>query len=352
VDANGGLRAGTVDSFLIWRLTAGRHHVTDYSNASRTMLLDIHDLDWADDLVELFGVPRSALPVLCPSSGMVATTDPDCFGSPVPIAGVAGDQQAALFGQAAFDPGDCKNTYGTGCFLLMNVGDRPIAPRQGLLATVAWVLAGDCNAASPERTVAYALEGSVFMGGGAAQWLCEATRIIDNPSAIGALAAAAKDNGGVFFVPALTGLGTPYWDPHARGLLIGLTRGTRPEHLARATEEAICFQTRAVIEAARAASGVEVAALRADGGAAHDDVLLQLQADILGVPVVRPRVQESTALGAAALAGLAVGFWSKQEVAALAGAERVFMPAMLPEERERLYAGWQRAVRRSLGWVS
>ncbi len=354
--AEGRLRAGTVDSFLIWRLTGGREHVTDCSNASRTMLLDLRSLDWSEELLGLFGVSRSMLPRVGPSSGPVATTEPEWLGAPVPIAGVAGDQQAALFGQGALRDGDCKNTYGTGCFLLMNVGGSPARPERGLLSTVAWGLEGaaggvDAGARRAGGSVTYALEGSVFMGGGAVQWLRDGLRIINASEEIGPLAAQAPDNAGVYFVPALTGLGAPYWDPRARGLLIGLTRGARPEHLARATEEAICFQTRAVLDAMREVSGVEIGALRADGGAAGDDFLLQLQADLLGVPVVRPRLQETTALGAAALAGLAVGFWSEAEVAGLAGADRLFTPRMGSEERERLYRDWQRAVDRSLGWA-
>lgn len=387
--AKGRLRAGTIDSFLIWRLTGGREHATDYGNASRTMLLDLHTLDWADDLLDVFGVSRSILPRLCPSSAMIGTTDPALLGAAVPITGVAGDQQAALFGQGAWRAGDCKNTYGTGCFLLMSVGAHPVPPEQGLLSTVAWVLGPEAGSAvspasaavraagaaheaaagwsaatggagaaqdgaSAQRTgasVTYALEGSVFMGGGAAQWLHEALGIIAAPADVGPLAAQAADNGGVYFVPALTGLGAPYWDPYARGLLIGLTRGTRPEHLARATEEAICLQTRAVLDAMRAASGVAITSLRADGGAAGDDFLLQLQADLLGTPVVRPRMRESTALGAAALAGLAAGFWSEGDIAGLAGTDRTFSPAMNQKERDRLYTEWQRAVERSLGWA-
>jgi glycerol kinase len=363
--AKGRLRAGTIDSFLIWRLTGGRQHVTDYSNASRTMLLDLQSLEWADDLLGIFGLPRSILPRLCPSSGLIALTDPTLLGAAVPIAGVAGDQQAALFGQGALQPGDCKNTYGTGCFLLMNVGSRPAKPEHGLLSTVGWVLgpgagaaaetrrqlAGAGAAAQPPRKVSYALEGSVFMGGGAVQWLRDALGIIETAGDVGPLAARAPDNGGVYFVPALTGLGTPYWDPYARGLLIGLTRGTRPEHLARATEEAICFQTRAVLEAMRQTSGIDVAGLRADGGAASDDFLLQLQADLLGVPVIRPRMQEATAFGAAALAGLAVGVWTERDLAELVGIDRVFTPGMDPGERNRLYQDWQRAVERTLGWA-
>lgn len=353
--AEGRLRAGTVDSFLIWRLTGGREHVTDCSNASRTMLFDLHSLDWSEELLGVFGVSRSMLPRVCPSSGAIATTDPEWLGAPVPITGVAGDQQAALFGQGALRAGDCKNTYGTGCFLLMNVGTIPVRPERGLLSTVAWGLQGmdggaNVGAPSAVGAVTYALEGSVFMGGGAVQWLRDGLGIIEASAEIGSLAAQASDNGGVYFVPALTGLGAPYWDPYARGLLIGLTRGTRPEHLARATEEAICFQTRAVLDAMGEVSGVDIGALRADGGAAGDDFLLQLQADLLGESVVRPRLPETTAFGAAALAGLAVGFWSEAEVADLAGIDRVFTPRMASEERERLYQGWQRAVERALGW--
>jgi glycerol kinase len=343
--ATGRLRAGTIDSFLVWRLTGGRHHVTDYSNASRTMLLDLRSLEWADDLLDLFGVPGQILPGLCSSSAVIGPTEPKWLGAAVPIAGLAGDQQAALFGQGALAPGDAKNTYGTGCFLLMNVGSQPVRPQNGLLSTVAWAL----GPAAGE--VAYALEGSVFMAGGAVQWLCDALGLIKAPAEIGPLAAQAPDNGGVYFVPALTGLGAPYWDPYARGLLIGLTRGTAREHLARATEEAICFQTRAVLDAMIRTSGFEVAGLRADGAAAGDDFLLQLQADILGIPVVRPRLRETTALGAAALAGLAVGFWSRENIAGLVGIDRSFTPRMAADERQSLYRQWERAVERASRWT-
>jgi glycerol kinase len=339
------LRAGTVDSFLVWRLTGGRHHVTDYTNASRTMLLDLRRLEWADDLLALFGVPGGILPRLCPSAGVIGSIESRWLGAAVPIAGIAGDQQAALFGQGALAPGDCKNTYGTGCFLLMNTGSQPARPQHGLLSTVAWVLGPEVG------EVTYALEGSVFVAGAAVQWLRDTFGILEKPSDIGPLAAQATDNGGVYFVPALTGLGAPYWDPYARGLLIGLTRGTLPAHVARATEEAICFQTHAVLEAMCRTSGVEIAGLRADGGAAGDDFLLQLQADISGIPVVRPRVQETTALGAAALAGLAVGFWSRQDLAGLAGVDRVFTPRMALDERRRLIAEWEKAVKRAGHWA-
>jgi glycerol kinase len=329
------------------------------------MLLDLHDLRWAEDLLDLFRVPQSVMPRLCPSSGFVAPTEAAWLGAPVPIAGVAGDQQAALFGQAAVGRGDCKNTYGTGCFLLMNVGSRPTRPGKGLLATVAWSLGRETTSGgrkaplsqdgAPKNpgpyAVTYALEGPVFMAGGAVHWVRDSLRIVDSSADVGPLAAQAADNGGVYFVPALTGLGAPYWDPYARGLLIGLTRGTKPEHLARATEEAICFQTRAVLEAMRETSGVEVAGLRVDGGAARDDFLLQLQSDILGIPVMRPRILETTALGAAALAGLAVGFWSEREVMELAGTDRVFRPGMAAGRRDRLYRDWQRAVKRASGWA-
>jgi glycerol kinase len=339
------LRAGTVDSFLVWRLTGGRHHITDYSNASRTMLLDLRRLEWADDLLDLFGVPGGILPRLCPSAGVIGSIEPHWLGAAIPIAGIAGDQQAALFGQGALAPGDCKNTYGTGCFLLMNTGSQPARPQHGLLSTVAWVLGPEAGG------VTYALEGSVFVAGAAVQWLRDTFGILEKPSDIGPLAAQVPDNGGVYFVPALTGLGAPYWDPYARGLLIGLTRGTSRAHVARAIEEAICFQTHAVLEAMCRTSGVEIAGLRADGGAAGDDFLLQLQADISGIPVVRPRVQETTALGAAALAGLAVGFWSRQDLAGLAGADRVFTPRMAPDERRRLFGKWEKAVKRAAHWA-
>ena len=343
--ANGRLRAGTIDSFLVWRLTGGRHHVTDYSNASRTMLLDLRRLEWADDLLDLFGVPDRILPRLCPSAAVIGPTEPHWLGAAVPIAGIAGDQQAALFGQGALAPGDCKNTYGTGCFLLMNTGLRPTRPQHGLLSTVAWALGPGADA------VTYALEGSVFIAGAAVQWLRDTLGVLETPSEIGPLAAQVSDNGGVYFVPALTGLGAPYWDPYARGLLIGLTRGTSRAHVARATEEAICFQTHAVLDAMCRASGVAIAGLRADGGAARDDFLLQLQADISGIPVVRPRVQETTALGAAALAGLAVGFWSREDIAYLAGTDRVFTPRMDSDERHRLFSEWEKAVKRAAHWA-
>jgi glycerol kinase len=341
----GRLKAGTIDSFLVWRLTGGRRHVTDFTNASRTMLLNLHSLDWDDELLQLFGIPREALADLVPSAGVIDCTDPEWLGTAVPIAGLAGDQQAALFGQACFELGDTKNTYGTGCFLLMNVGEQPVLSRSDLIATVAWGL-------GPGReNVRYALEGSVFAAGAAVQWLRDGLGIIKSSDEVGGLAATVPDNGGLYFVPALTGLGAPFWDADARGLVIGITRGTTKAHLARAAEEAICCQTRAVLEAMRVDSGASPPLLKVDGGAAGDQFLLQLQADLLGIPVRRHRLLESTAFGAAALAGIAVGFWSLDDVARLAGQEQTYHPRMSESDRDRLYGEWMRAAERSLGWA-
>ena len=367
----GRLRGGTVDSFLVWRLTGGRSFVTDYGNASRTMLFGLRSLDWDDDLLRVFGVPREILARPVPSSAWLGETDPAWFGSPLPIAGLAGDQQAALFGQGCLQSGDAKNTYGTGCFVLLNTGAEPVASQHGLLSTVAWGLGAAGSQASDARLargsgramvdasrcmpddveVTYALEGSVFVAGAAVQWLRDELGLIEAAADIGPLAAQVPDNGGLYFVPALTGLGAPYWDAHARGLLVGMTRGTGRAHLARATEEAICFQVRAVLDAMTHDAGSALSSLKADGGATGDDFLLQLQADLLGVPVERPRVRESTALGAAALAGRAVGFWSREDIGGLAGADRVFRPSMTDSERERLYREWRRAAQRALGWA-
>jgi glycerol kinase len=350
--AQGRLRAGTVDSFLMWRLTRGRSFVTDYSNASRTMLFGLRSLDWDDELLKVFGVPREILPQPCLSSAVLGVSDPQWFGAAVPIAGLAGDQQAALFGQDCLKAGDTKNTYGTGCFLLMNVGTQPVTSRHGLLSTVAWGLsAGVAAGAAAGAQVTYALEGSVFVAGAAVQWLRDEMGLIEAAADIGPLATQVPDNGGLYFVPAMAGLGAPYWDPYARGLLVGITRGTGRAHLARATEESICLQTRAVLDAMTQDTGGALSSLRADGGATGDDFLLQLQADLLGVRVERSRVKETTALGAAALAGLAVGFWSRDDISALAGADQTFLPSMSSSERERLYREWQRAAERALGWA-
>ena len=333
---------GTVDSWLVWNLTAGREHVTDPSNASRTLLYNIHTGEWDDKLLSLMGVPRSMLPRVFPSCGVVAETDPDLFGAPIAVAGIAGDQQAALFGQRCVIPGMVKNTYGTGCFMLMHTGERAVDSRNGLLTTVAWRLG--------ERRE-FALEGSVFIAGAAVQWLRDGLRIIDSASEVGALASSVEDNGGVYLVPAFAGLGAPHWDPYARGTIVGLTQGSTVAHLARATLESIAYQTADVLEAMQADSSIALKGLRVDGGAARSDLLMQFQADILGVPVVRPVLHESTALGAAYLAGLGVGYWRDgAEIDAQWRPERVFEPRMAEGERERLKARWRRAVLRAKGW--
>jgi glycerol kinase len=341
----GELAFGTVDSFLLWRLTGGRVHATDVSNASRTLLFDIHGLDWDDDLLRLVDVPRAVLPEVRPTSHHYGGTAAELFGRPIPIAALAGDQQAATFGQACFKPGEAKNTYGTGAFLLMNTGTEARSSSHGLLGTIGWQLA----AGGP---VTYALEGSVFSAGSAIQWLRDGLRAIPDAASVDALAGSVDDTGGVYLVPAFTGLGAPHWDPRARGAIVGLTRGTGLAQLARATLEAIAFQVHDVLEAMAADAGAPLAALRVDGGAAASDLLLQLQADLLGVPVERPVVAETTALGAAYLAGLAVGYWDDlAEIEANWALDRRFEPAMPAQRRERLLRGWRRAVERSLAWA-
>ena len=349
VAIDGNLALGTVDSWLVWNLTGGRadagaQHVTDPSNASRTLLFDIREGAWSAELAELFGVPLHTLAEVLPSSGRFGLTAPgtSALGAGVPISGIAGDQQAALFGQACFEVGMTKNTYGTGSFVLMNVGTVCPPPTEGLLTTVAWTLANG--------ETSYALEGAIFVTGAAIQWLRDGLGIIGAAAETGPLAASVASTDGVYLVPAFVGLGSPYWDPDARGTLVGLTRGTGRAHLARAAVEAMAYQTRDVVEAMQAASGRTVAALRADGGAAVMDLLLQLQADQLGVPVTRPAITETTALGAAYLAGLAEGVWSSlAELATCWRAERVFEPSGDAVERQTGYAGWQRAVARSRG---
>ena len=341
----GELAFGTVDSFLIWRLTGGRVHATDVSNASRTLLFDIHRLAWDDDLLEAVGVPRSMLPEVRPTSGPFGETDASIFGAAIPITAAAGDQQAATFGQACFAPGEAKNTYGTGAFLLMNSGHQPVESRHGLLTTVAWQL----ESGGP---VTYALEGSVFVAGAAVQWMRDGLRAIGASADIEQLAAGVDDTGGVYLVPAFVGLGAPYWDPRARGALLGMTRGTGLPQIARATIEAIAYQVRDVVEAMNADAGQPMGALRVDGGAAANDTLLQFQADILDLPVERPVVAETTALGAAWLAGLATGFWpDTTEIAANRAVDRRFEPSMEPARRERLLRGWKRAVERAGHWA-
>jgi glycerol kinase len=341
----GHLAFGTVDSFLAWRLTGGRVHATDVSNASRTMLLDLRSLTWDEDLLRLLEVPRAVLPEVRPSSAVWGVTDPAIFGRPIPIAGVAGDQQAATFGQACFSVGEAKNTYGTGAFLLEHTGDTPVPSRHGLISTVLWQL-------GEGGPVAYALEGSVFIAGAAVQWLRDGLRAIATSEAIEGLAAASEDTGGVYLVPAFVGLGAPHWDPNARGLLIGLTRGTGLPEIARATIESIAFQVHDVVEAMAGDRGAPLAELRVDGGAARNDDLLRFQADLLGVPVERPRVTETTAWGAASLAGLAVGIWGDlDELAAIRAVDRRFEPSMPGERRASLLRGWRRAVERAKGWA-
>jgi len=344
----GELAFGTVDAFLLWRLTGGPRggvHATDVSNASRTLLFDIHRLRWDEELLGLVGVPAAVLPDIRPTSGAFGETAGDLFGRSIPITAMAGDQQAATFGQACFEPGDAKNTYGTGAFLLLNTGATPRASQHGLLSTVGWQLA-------PGAPATYALEGSVFSAGSAVQWLRDGLEAITAAPDIERLAASVDDTGGVYLVPAFTGLGAPYWDPDARGTIVGITRGTGLAQLARATLEAIAFQVADVLDAMAADAGAGLRALRVDGGAAANDLLLQLQADLLGVPVERPVVAETTALGAAYLAGLAVGYWSGlEDVAANWALDRRFEPSMSEDRRAALLQGWHRAVERSRAWA-
>ena len=338
----GELAFGTIDSWLVWQLSGGRQHLTDVSNASRTSLFNLHTLAWDDELLALFGIPRAILPEVVPSSGTLAETDAALFGASLPIAGIAGAQQAAMFGQACLQEGMAKNTYGTGLFLLMNTGARPITSRHRLLTTIGWRLGAGTS---------YALEGSVFMGGAIIQWLRDSLGIIDTADQVEALAAQCASSEGVTLVPAFAGLGAPYWDPHARGTLIGLTRGTGRAHLARAALEAIALQTVDVLGAMEADTGMAVNDLRVDGGASRCDLLMQIQADLLGKPVVRPQVTETTALGAAYLAGLGAGFWSSQEeIARQWRAARRFEPAISAPEREARVARWRRAVERARDW--
>ncbi|HEX7403961.1 MAG TPA: glycerol kinase GlpK [Usitatibacter sp.] len=341
--ARGELAFGTVDTWLAWQLSGGAAHVTDATNASRTLLFNIHSLVWDEELLGILDIPRAVLPEVVPSSAPVATTSCEGLPSGIAIAGIAGDQQAALFGQACYAPGMAKNTYGTGCFLLMNTGERPATSANRLLTTVAWHRDG--------RTT-YALEGSVFIAGAAIQWLRDGLGIIAKSADIDALASSVPDTGGVYFVPALSGLGAPYWDPHARGAIVGITRGTTKAHLARATLEAIAFQGAELIETMAADCSIGLTELRVDGGATASGLLMQMQADILGVPVVRPRVTETTALGAAYLAGLAVGFWKDEnEIASLWSRDRVFEPQLARPTALAKLGEWKRAVERARDWT-
>jgi glycerol kinase len=333
---------GTVDTWLIWRLTGGKRHVTDLSNASRTLIFNIHKLDWDDELLQVLDIPRAMLPEVLPSSGILGETTAECFGAPVPIAGCAGDQQAATFGQACFDVGSAKNTYGTGCFLLLNTGHQPVASRNKLLTTIGWGLGGK---------VTYCLEGSVFIAGAVVQWLRDGLRIIKKSVDIERLAGSVSDSHGVYLVPAFVGLGAPYWDPYARGSIFGITRGTTEAHIARAAIESMAFQSRDLLEAMQRDAGVQLTELKVDGGASVNDQLMQFQADILGATVRRPKIAETTALGAAYLAGLAVGYWSGlDEIVNNWVLDRQFKPAMPAAERDRRYAMWKKAVERALDW--
>ncbi len=351
LDSHDGLRAraargevlfGTIDTFLIWRLTGGKVHVTDVSNASRTLLFNIHTLQWDDELLKLLDVPRAMLPEVKSSSEVYGHTDSSLFGAAIPIAGDAGDQQAALFGQACFEAGSAKNTYGTGCFMLLNTGAKAVPSEKGLLTTVAWKIGGKTT---------YALEGSVFVAGAAVQWLRDGLKAIQSSADVERLMGEVSDTDGVYLVPAFVGLGAPYWDPRARGVIIGLTRNTQMAHIARAAVDAMAYQTRDVLEVMQLESSLPLTTLKVDGGAAANATLLQFQADLLNVTVRRPVVAETTALGAAYLAGLAVGYWkSMDDVAANWALDREFRPAMPKAQSEKLYTGWKRAVGRSLDW--
>ena len=339
----GELLLGNIDTWLIWNLTGGKVHVTDYSNASRTMLFNIKELEWDEKILKVLGIPRSMLPQVKPSSEVYGMTDSKIFdGAEIPVAGIAGDQQAALFGQACYEPGMAKNTYGTGCFMLMNTGGKIIPSKHGLLTTIAWGIDGK---------VEYALEGSIFIAGASIQWLRDEMKIIHDAKDSEYFATKVKDSNGVYVVPAFVGLGAPYWDMYARGAIVGLTRGANRNHIIRATLESIAYQTRDVLKAMEEDSKIHLKALKVDGGACANNFLMQFQSDILGVPVERPEITETTALGAAYLAGLAVGFWkSREEIKDKWKVDREFFPSMEEEKRELLYKGWKKAVNKSRDW--
>ena len=341
--AKGELLFGTVETWLIWKLTGGRAHVTDYSNASRTMLFNINTLDWDEEILAELNIPRSMLPKPMPSSGLLGTTDPSLLGGEIPITGAAGDQQAALFGQTCFQPGEAKNTYGTGCFLLMNTGEKPVFSQNGLVTTIAWGLG---------EKVTYALEGSIFVAGAAIQWLRDEMKLIANAAESEAVAQEVADTNGCYVVPAFTGLGAPYWDQYARGAIVGLTRGCNRAHIVRATLDSLTYQTYDVLNAMRADSGIALASLKVDGGASANNYLMQTQADIIGAPVLRPTCVESTAMGAAYLAGLAVGFWRDQaEIRKIWAVDRTFEPQLDAKSRDARLHGWHRAVQRAFDWA-
>lgn len=339
----GELLFGTVDSWLIWNLTKGKVHVTDYSNASRTMMFNIQELKWDEDILKELNIPACMLPKPMPSSCVYGETDPSIFGAPIPIAGAAGDQQAALFGQTCFTAGEAKNTYGTGCFLLMNTGEKPVFSKNGLVTTIAWGLDGKVN---------YALEGSIFVAGASIQWLRDQLKLIDSSPDSEYMAQKVKDTNGVYVVPAFTGLGAPYWDQYARGVIVGLTRGANKYHLIRATLESLAFQTLDVLKAMEQDSGITLNALKVDGGACANNLLMQFQSDIIGAPVHRPVCVETTAMGASYLAGLAVKYWaSKEDVLKNWKISKVFKPTMDESKREELLKGWHKAVKCALGWA-
>jgi len=339
----GELLFGTVETWLIWKLTKGKVHVTDYSNASRTMLFNINTLQWDQEILDELGIPKSMLPKPMPSSCIYGKSDPSVFGGAIPIAGAAGDQQAALFGQTCFSAGEAKNTYGTGCFLLMNTGDKPVFSENGLVTTIAWGLNGK---------VTYALEGSIFVAGAAIQWLRDELKVIDSSEDSEYMANKVSDTHGCYVVPAFTGLGAPHWDQYARGTIVGITRGVNKYHIIRATLESIAYQVNDVLNAMKADSGINLASLKVDGGASANNFLMQTQADIINAPVNRPCCVETTAMGAAYLAGLAVGYWSsKEEVRKNWSIDQKFYPSITDETRQQKIKGWNKAVKYSYGWA-
>lgn len=341
--AKGELLFGTVDTWLIWKLSGGKIHVTDYSNASRTMLFNINTLQWDQEILQELDIPQNLLPEVKESSCVYGHSDPVFFGEPIAIAGAAGDQQAALFGQTCFNAGEAKNTYGTGCFLLLNTGNKPVLSNNGLVTTIAWGLNGQVN---------YALEGSIFVAGAAIQWLRDELRIIDSSADSEYMASKVKDTNGCYVVPAFTGLGAPHWDQYARGTIVGITRGVNKSHIIRATLESLAYQTHDVIAAMKADSGIELKSLKVDGGASANNMLMQIQSDIINAPVLRPSCVETTAMGAAYLAGLAVGYWtSKEDVIQNWQIDKAFKPSITDEEREQKIKGWTKALKYAHGWA-
>ena len=339
----GDLLFGTVETWLIWKLTKGAVHITDYSNASRTMLFNINTLQWDEEILEELDIPRCMLPTPKPSSCVYGMADPSFFGGPIPIAGAAGDQQSALFGQTCFQAGEAKNTYGTGCFLLMNTGEKPVFSENGLVTTIAWGLDGKVN---------YALEGSIFVAGAAIQWLRDEMRLIDSAEDSEYMAKKVKDTNGCYVVPAFTGLGAPHWDQYARGTIVGITRGVNKYHIIRATLESLAYQVNDVLQSMKADSGIQLASLKVDGGASANDFLMQTQADIINAPVNRPRCVETTAMGAAYLAGLAVNYWtSKEDVLKNWAIDKTFTPQIMDAERGKRIKGWEKAVKYAYGWA-